>query len=356
MNFPHVMRYPISVKTTAENSFIFSSIDFPICRLTATDFQDGLDAIRVALEDLVWDLSKYNKKITPPSNIKNLGLKDKNTIYFEVEIKRSYGSLPKILYYYLPVSTKLFKMLSQPYIWFSDPKTFNDPFELPNVIEKNWTSEEEWRDFKFIFNSKKDKMIELKQMGSAEEAYIDLKLSSSSILKDILDFKLDALEKAMGQARVACFSRYYDNVLMWSHYANKHTGVVIGYNLEKITDQNVHFRGSDVNYKKHVNKIRAGDFAGSVADLLQSEYIEQKLFTKHPSWAYEQEYRLLNQESTEGEHPISAECISELYYGCNIAPYDKTLIQKLIVDLDINLHQLVKSQDNNLICQKLIIS
>jgi hypothetical protein len=351
MNFPHVMRYPISVKTTADNSFIFSSIDFPICRLPATDFQDGLEAIRGKLEDLVWDLSKDNKKITPPSNIKNLRLKDKNTLYFEVEIKRSYDSLPKFLYYYLPVSVKLFKMLSQPYIWFSNPLTFNDPFELPNVIEKNWTLNEEWRDFELIFNENKDKISKYNQMGSAEEAYLNLKLSSSSILKNILDLKVSAIEGVMRKARVACFSRYYDNVLMWSHYANKHTGVVIGYNYEKITDQNVHFLGSDVNYKKHVSKIRAGDVAGGLDSLLNSDYIQQKLFTKHPSWAYEQEYRLLNQKSTEGEHPISSECISELYYGCNITPSDKMLIQKLIGDMNINLYQLVKSQDNNLICE-----
>jgi hypothetical protein len=350
MNFQNFINYPIKIKICDGNNYIFTSIDYPECSVKSDNYHQGINEISEKLEELVWDLSKSNAPITNPSNLLNLDKRiENNSFYSEVKIKRCYGELPDILYYYLPASEILFKTLTTPYVWFSDPKTFNDPFELPEAFEKNWTKDEEWKDFEFSFNSKKGKLDIFEHFETAQEAYLQLKFKEPSILKNILELKLEALDDAMSQFGIACFSRYYDNVLMWSHYSNKHTGVVIGYRYDRIVHKNSELIGGDVDYRIHKNKLRTGKYAGELESVLESDFLTRKLFTKHPCWSYEQEYRLLNPNSAGEKYPIDKESICELHLGCEIDPDIKSSLLEIVSGTNIELFDMIKSDDSNLL-------
>ncbi|NQZ28110.1 MAG: DUF2971 domain-containing protein [Colwellia sp.] len=347
MSFSYTVKYPIKVQIL-NNEYTFSCIDYPQCEVESVDFHKGLNSIQNVVENLICKISQENKYITPPSSLKQV--KDTScdaALYCEVEVQKYYSAVPETLYYYLPISEILFKMLINPYIWFSDPKEFNDPFELPDVFERQWTPKEEWDDFVFVYNQQ-TKLDIFKKYQTSQEAYIDIKANSEALMQKILSFKLECLSETISKARVACFSRYYDNILMWSHYSKKHTGIVIGYDYACIVTEKSGIFGGDVDYKVHQDKIRAGSYSGDIKNVASKEFITRSLLTKHPSWSYEQEYRLINSEDSNGRYSISKGSIKEVYFGCEIDPDIKKSILALLVNDKIDFYEMNKSHDINL--------
>jgi hypothetical protein len=76
---------------------------------------------------------------------------------------------------------------------------------------------------------------------------------------------------------ILCFSRNWDNLLLWSHYGNSHKGICLGFDIPD--------GDRDVIYQPNVLQIRyQEDINFDIADRL--------LHTKHESWSYEQEVRM----------------------------------------------------------------
>jgi hypothetical protein len=128
-------------------------------------------------------------------------------------------------------------------------------------------------------------------------------------------------------SRVLCVSEKCDNVVMWSHYADSHKGVVfklrcideidntllaarkVDYGKEFIT-----FPGPD-EYAKHCTGEEPIDLEALAWDIC---------YRKHEDWAYEKEWRVIipllgapTEElfSLEHEHPA---VFDEVYLGCRM--------------------------------------
>jgi len=80
-----------------------------------------------------------------------------------------------------------------------------------------------------------------------------------------------------------CFSRNWDNLLLWSHYAASHAGICLGFD---IPDDVFVANAIDVRYQPNLLKIR------DPKDL-NPDFAKRLLCTKHESWSYEQEVRFL---------------------------------------------------------------
>jgi hypothetical protein len=94
------------------------------------------------------------------------------------------------------------------------------------------------------------------------------------------------------QLRVVCFSaddaRPLDEILMWSHYADCHRGVRIGFEFpDGITSP---FKIIQVTYQD--TRVAIDLSLGSEMPRV-SEALEQSIKTKSSSWAYEREHRLV---------------------------------------------------------------
>ncbi|MFT5294616.1 MAG: hypothetical protein ACI9YH_000622 [Colwellia sp.] len=133
MSNTHTFKYPIEIVVHTENKYSVQSFDYPTCKSTNSSLIVATNSVRDKLEEITWVDSADNKLIEP-SDLTKIKQINKNSIYSEIEIIKRYNSVPKILYYYLEFSETAIKMLTEPYIWFSNPKTFNDPFELPDVF------------------------------------------------------------------------------------------------------------------------------------------------------------------------------------------------------------------------------
>jgi len=84
-------------------------------------------------------------------------------------------------------------------------------------------------------------------------------------------------------AAILCFSRNWDNLLLWSHYSASHAGICMGFDIpDGAPDVNY---DTDVLYQPNLLRIlRQEDVTSDLASRL--------LRTKHESWSYEQEARM----------------------------------------------------------------
>ena len=329
------MKYPIIIEKL-NNQFNIKVYDYPAITVNNASYINGVSELTNILEDQTW-LDSTKQDLIKPTTLNALPpLNGQNSYYSEVEIADRYQELPPTIYYYLPASEILFNMLSTPYIWFSNPSTFNDPFELPKVRINEWTAKEEWYEFESTFNTLKNKLDIFKGFKKANDAFIYLKINAPLKLKEILNLKLASFEKALEETKVACFSRSNSNTLMWSHYSKKHTGAVIGYDSSKILDSSNGIVGSDIDYRKFPRGLKASEISGYLDKLIKSPYNEIKLFTKHPSWSYEKEFRIIKL-GDEGIHNITPDAITKIYFGCKMDKYTRDTLLALIKGLETNI-------------------
>lgn len=79
-----------------------------------------------------------------------------------------------------------------------------------------------------------------------------------------------------------CFSEDWAEPLLWSHYAAKHRGICLGFNVPKINLEKVRYRD-----KRIFAKLGIGQDPGMLPASLQKAL----RVTKYKGWNYEKEYR-----------------------------------------------------------------
>jgi hypothetical protein len=158
----------------------------------------------------------------------------------------------------------------------------------------------------------------------------------------------------------------YNNVLMWSHYSDSHTGIVIKINANK----NYFEYLDEVNYTNERPKIKL-----SKRDYSSEESIEtykKIFFNKSLGWSYESEYRdfklLINGYNSEkkdkNRFPIilfdfPKEIIEGIIFGVRVdeeqiinfisqveVEYNNLKYEKAFLDTDkfeLEIHQITKS-------------
>ena len=85
---------------------------------------------------------------------------------------------------------------------------------------------------------------------------------------------------------VICFSRVRTSILMWAHYAAKHSGIAIGFDLPDALSEKL----LDVLYSpERVPFDPTQPLGGEYTDV----FSRQMISTKHADWSYEEEARLI---------------------------------------------------------------
>lgn len=254
-------------------------------------------------------------------------------------------ALPRFLYKYRTFNIDSLKNLQENTLYLSYPKDFNDPFdsticlsyekliiesiknncdnpfencsdrnklEALKMLEKGICAEEVFSKYLGIFRTKKS----WSRYTNKARAEIE-----SSLSKLNEDYQKNFL--------MCCFSEVIDNVLMWSHYSQNHTGFCIEYDIASLDydDPLTYFmypviytrkpflNSSSINYADNINLI--------VAQL-----------NKSSDWSYEKEFRfLLNPNSgTVYNMPIKP---SKIYLGNKISNENLKLILKIAKKMDV---------------------
>jgi len=190
---------------------------------------------------------------------------------------------------------------------FSIAKRFNDPFDCyPELISFNVTES--------FLTSHIEKGILVLEGEEPNMPLKDLIPHVQSKYYNHSNTDINALfEIILNKYRFSCFSLTNKQILMWSHYANKHTGACIGFNVSEL----MKIRGIialKVNYTQEFDK----------SDMCKDELaaIQHLFSTKSIQWDYEEEIRLLttpekaDEMDSEGLMPFSTSAVSEVYFGC----------------------------------------
>jgi hypothetical protein len=94
---------------------------------------------------------------------------------------------------------------------------------------------------------------------------------------------LEKKKEINGEKGLICFSKSWENPLLWGHYAERHTGVCMGFDVPD------HLLG-EVIYAKGLLKIDEDQETGSFK--ITDSVLERLIRTKFADWKYEEEMRL----------------------------------------------------------------
>ncbi len=122
--------------------------------------------------------------------------------------------------------------------------------------------------------------------------------------------------------RICSLSRTPSNLLMWSHYADGHHGVVIG--VEVAPKHEIR----PVNYNGRLNLN-----AAHLLRYLNNETAKMILTHKHEAWRYEEEERVF---LSDGTFFVEAE-VKEIVLGTRMCNQDKSLIRSLATQINPNI-------------------
>lgn len=279
----------------------------------------------------MFDFNKYIKLIEKREFNEARDFKDKN--------------IPKILYKFISLNNpsncdiackfdNISKMkidsIKNNKFWLSTSENLNDPFELRS----------------FYINEEK-----IKQYNYPIKVINQLIKSSKNIL-------------------IGCFTtKFLDNLPMWAHYANNHSGICVEYEIKKpkfffpISYEETRVPANVVlmNCASLINKRINGVITEK--EFRDLEFYQSLIFhnnlIKHISWKYEDEYRLIypsfnipdNILKDEGGVLLDNDTIGlkikKIYIGMNCKDNYKEEIKCICQNLDIGLYEVFLNDNNS---------
>lgn len=149
-----------------------------------------------------------------------------------------------------------------------------------------------------------------------------------------------------------CLSRNPLSVLMWSHYADKHEGFVIGFDTENagFEDESNFIITAKKGEMKYRNERDKRGIYVTPERIYNEDVSRALLLNKSLHWAYEDEVRvikrtdLLNSENGHLIHKVENKAsVKELYVGMRNNNFEKILsgnafLETLILNSDIKLY------------------
>lgn len=199
-------------------------------------------------------------------------------------------------------------------LWFADPRSFNDPFDMLLTFDESFTNDELATHLNYcaVLRGEPQKYT----AGNVQDE------------RDGMLQVLAEIRNAVRSCGVASFSATPYESLMWSHYADQHRGFCIEFERNSTNE----LGGSGchpVNYRDHVNSIVDGlDFFRD-----SDAIIHDALHTKASCWSYELEWRLIYMSKKPGalvrEKAIDAR-MKSIIFGLRTSESDMLTVAKLL--------------------------
>jgi Protein of unknown function (DUF2971) len=208
------------------------------------------------------------------------------------------------------------EILEKQELWFPTPDTFNDPFDANIGMRYDLLPDD-------IINQIIEGHIARTHPGAGYFLRQALIKQLTERMKDPVahdDAMRQWMNRLISKMRVFCICPEPDNILLWSHYGNNHTGFAIGFDAMKL---------------HALWKSSGGFLMGHVAyapeypillppvslnkNIINSDIITSILNIKSDIWAYEKEIRMT---MFDGPQKVSftSTLISEVVLGCKMEP------------------------------------
>ncbi len=234
-------------------------------------------------------------------------------------------AIPQILYKYVDLAGAK-KILFNNTLKATPPNKFNDPFELMAGGVCNVSREHDLRLLKSYDSYKKAR--NLKMFDDSYARYIEHIDSNPRFIDHVIMSSLsnqdsyhnesaELVNELSKTAGIVCFSATNDNILMWSHYADQHNGVVIGFDSGLLSDDWIPVDYSEERHLLNIEKLTDRD-----------ETIKM-IARKSDLCVYEEECRFVvllqkcEKKNSDDEafftFEYRAEAIKEVIFGCRMS-------------------------------------
>lgn len=112
--------------------------------------------------------------------------------------------------------------------------------------------------------------------------------------RQLVEFNKQIVEDGFSNDKIICFTKDPENILMWSYYAQNHSGIVLRFTDE--TPDNPLSQARQVDYVSEMPSLFNEETLSDILsgyDVLNSEFlINEVVWTKSSHWAHEQEWRI----------------------------------------------------------------
>lgn len=239
---------------------------------------------------------------------------------------------PPIFYRYRAFDNFTLDALCNDSLYFSNPSTFNDPFdcnpqiacdssilelkELLSKLVKNRVSKDIENSLKNLQLSgiKADNFLAKIAITEANKriSHIEYMATDPEYEGSIESIETSLLAQAVEnelrghyERGICCFSTTYSNALLWSHYGDKHQGLCIGYSTNrrpKPVPEKVVYGGSRVIKTSTIYQAFIKNDTQAKEDLNRN-----LLLRKSEDWCYEDEWRLIGKQGVQASPMLLAE-------------------------------------------------
>ncbi len=237
------------------------------------------------------------------------------------------NNYPHYFYKYLSCDMKeeyIRNLLIDSDFYLSSCKDFNDPFDTTaNVIKSA-----NLRIMRKRFGQIVDK-------NSANLSKLSRESKVSEMMKSYAD-KPDAyknvLEKNTQAAGIFSVTENARDVLMWSHYASQHKGMLLQFEIAKDPESLLYA------LKMHYSL----DYPSFDVSLNFETQFERIMLRKSEHWAYENEWRILRIGGAGTYQPFKHNALTSLILGCRSEPVFRDKVIKILKEREALKHPSIK--------------
>jgi len=235
----------------------------------------------------------------------------------EVEPDKLFAEyVPGMLYKYHGINKFLFKLLSENKLWFSRPDRFNDPFDCSVQFDFGATQAQAQKSLENII-----RITEGDGFGQLFEKFRLQHIEPGGI-NALLNLAFQTFYNE--RLSICCFSEVASSILMWSHYANQHKGVCLGFQVQ---DGNLLQRKIiPVNYYENYPVVKIYEYADTFFSLLM-----QNIASKARDWDYEYEWRAV-MTGKEGLYEFDKTDLQQVIFGANTTKANENRVLKALVN------------------------
>jgi len=219
---------------------------------------------------------------------------------------------------------------------FSDPTTFNDPFDcLPRIdLPKSVSSIKKYsKRLAKGHAPQANRKERLKLAKDMEKSYTELRGSEAGS-EYLVNSALDAAQKF----KVLCLSENSKNILMWSHYASNHQGVCLEFELP---ENEIRWFAREVKYTTDRPRINPANVD------LQENY-ELLFLTKAHDWCYEKEWRVILEPGNDEKQFFKPSMLKRVIFGAKITQENEEMLRDWVRNYHgkIQISKAKLSEDN----------
>lgn len=227
---------------------------------------------------------------------------------------------------------RLIYLLSNKKLYRTTPSGFNDPYDCLAEIDDNVADENLLKWFRWYFNNQSFCSKEWQQKENIFSKYVnDI---NNNTVKDIdkgllIELIKSTLQRIVNKSRVICFSKGQANLLMWAHYADKHSGYCLSFDVKKLKDKNTLVGFFEVDYPPNESRplIKL-----SPEENESFKLAEKILLTKSIHWKYEEEVRFVSPDPNE-YLCFTPEALTGIVFGAKMPPKYQTGFKFLVKTL-----------------------